>query len=94
MEPTYLFRRVWVSPIAGNVFMPFDLKGMIESPSFVGNPDAVDLSAEEGWSSEDTKRRGVAADRTTRALLRSGGDAASPPRDPGASIASIGRYWT
>ena len=61
------------------------------SPSFDAVPDAVDLSAEEGWSSEDTKRRGVAADSTTGALSCSGCGAAPPAGDPGSSIASIDR---
>ncbi len=87
----HLFSRVSLSRIQAIAPLRFDLKGPSESPSFVINPDAVDLSAEEGWSSEDTKRRGAAADRPSRALYRSRGGTAPPASDPGSSIASIDR---
>lgn len=54
-------------------------------------PDAVDLSAKEGWSSEDTKCRGVAADSTSRALCRPRRGPSPLVGDPGSSLASIDR---
>jgi len=56
------------------------------SPSVVCDPDAIDMeSAEEGWRSEDPKRRGVAA-RCTDGVLSDPGRCAAPPARNSAAL--------
>ncbi len=77
--PRSVARGDGVSSSRSRLSMHIELMVHAPSPSVVCDPDAIDMeSAEEGWRSEDPKRRGVAA-RCTDGVLSDPGRGAAPP---------------